>query len=592
MLFPLLISSAFAQPGEAPSLYAQTFQPTANGHWVRLRDTIPSADREFSWRSTFSYSHKPLEYEDYYGNLTTIVGGLTELNLAGAYRMGRTHLGLHLPIQVHGGGDLGSTQLGLGSPSIDAQMYLLDGATTAALGGRLGLPNGQGPSESLSAPVSGTVDVAVGRTLNQGWSLNGLLGAHLQPSTNLENANWGSRLRFGLGAMQMREGRARFFTELTAEPQFQAFGQTGTELLLGTELAVGPQNNYRIRPAFVAGLTDTPGTPRYRVLVQARKEAYVMLDTDGDGLSNDVDNCPSEPEDLDGYEDSDGCPEPTLVTLQVEDYDGYPIEDGTWGIGQATSAFSEAIALEAGEHSVIVIDKEHTIRVPQGEPVAIKFVLPAPRGTLVVHAIDANGQPIVGATWTGTGENLDTGEQDAGSPAQVRPGQYKLVAQAPGYRNATGLVKVTLDAEATLQLLMAPSRASVTGERIDIKDSVYFETAKDVIKEQSFELLNEVAELIVAHPELTLIRIEGHTDNRGNADYNRKLSQARADSVRQYLMSRGVSENRLESIGYGEDKPLDNRNVAEAWEKNRRVDFMVAERAEVQPTAAPEAEEE
>ena len=56
-------------------------------------------------------------------------------------------------------------------------------------------------------------------------------------------------------------------------------------------------------------------------------------------------------------------------------------------------------------------------------------------------------------------------------------------------------------------------------------------------------------------------------------------------------MSRGVSENRLESIGYGEDKPLDNRNVAEAWEKNRRVDFMVAERAEVQPTAAPEAEE-
>ena len=110
------------------------------------------------------------------------------------------------------------------------------------------------------------------------------------------------------------------------------------------------------------------------------------------------------------------------------------------------------------------------------------------------------------------------------SPAQVRPGQYKLVAQAPGYRNATGLVKVTLDAEATATP-HGTSRASVTDERIDIKDSVYFETAKDVIKEQSFELLNEVAELIVAHPELTLIRIEGHTDNRGNADYNRKLSR-------------------------------------------------------------------
>ena len=192
----------------------------------------------------------------------------------------------------------------------------------------------------------------------------------------------------------------------------------------------------------------------------------------------------------------------------------------------------------------------------------------------------------------GTGENLDTGEQDAGSPAQVRPGQYVLIAQAPGYRSAKDSVEVTLDAEATLQLLMDPSRARVTGERIDIQDSVYFETAKDVIQEQSLELLNDVAEVIVAHPELTLIRIEGHTDSRGNADYNRKLSQARADSVRQYLMSQGVSGNRLESIGYGEDKPLDNRNVAEAWEKNRRVDFMVAERAEVQPTAVPAAEEE
>ena len=174
--------------------------------------------------------------------------------------MGRTHLGLHLPIQVHGGGDLGSTQLGLGSPSIDAQMYLLDGATTAALGGRLGLPNGQGPSESLSAPVSGTVDVAVGRTLNQGWSLNGLLGAHLQPSTNLENANWGSRLRFGLGAMQSREGRARFSLNSRPNHSFKPLVQTGTELLLGTELAVGPQQ--LPNPTCFRGWTDRyPGHP-------------------------------------------------------------------------------------------------------------------------------------------------------------------------------------------------------------------------------------------------------------------------------------------------------------------------------------------
>ena len=79
MLFPLLISSAFAQPGEAPSLYAQTFQPTANGHWVRLRDTIPSADRESSPGARPSATLTSPSSTRTYGNLTTIVGGLTEL---------------------------------------------------------------------------------------------------------------------------------------------------------------------------------------------------------------------------------------------------------------------------------------------------------------------------------------------------------------------------------------------------------------------------------------------------------------------------------------------------------------------------------
>ena len=91
----------------------------------------------------------------------------------------------------------------------------------------------------------------------------------------------------------------------------------------------------------------------------------------------------------------------------------------------------------------------------------------------------------------------------------------------------------------------------------------------------SFELLNEVAQILIDHPELLLIRIEGHTDSRGNNAYNKDLSQRRADSVRTYLIEKGVAEDRLQSVGYGEEKPLVEGASADARAKNRRVDFRL-----------------
>ena len=124
------------------------------------------------------------------------------------------------------------------------------------------------------------------------------------------------------------------------------------------------------------------------------------------------------------------------------------------------------------------------------------------------------------------------------------------------------------------------SNVTVTKERIDIKGTVYFTTAKSTIQPRSFGLLDDVAGVMLDHPELTKIRIEGHTDSRGGADYNRRLSDSRAKAVRTYLINKGVEEGRLEAIGYGEDKPVDPRETAEAWEKNRRVDFFIVERSD------------
>ena len=131
------------------------------------------------------------------------------------------------------------------------------------------------------------------------------------------------------------------------------------------------------------------------------------------------------------------------------------------------------------------------------------------------------------------------------------------------------------DALAEVVVTLEPTKAEVVGERIDIQDSVYFETAQAIIKSESHTLLDDVAAILVAHTELAKIRIEGHTDSRGSTDYNQDLSQRRAEAVRQYLSGKGGDASRREAVGYGEARPLVQGDSARAWSQNRRVDFFV-----------------
>jgi outer membrane protein OmpA-like peptidoglycan-associated protein len=115
---------------------------------------------------------------------------------------------------------------------------------------------------------------------------------------------------------------------------------------------------------------------------------------------------------------------------------------------------------------------------------------------------------------------------------------------------------------------------------------VHFEYNKAVIQKRSFKLLDDVARVLVAHPELERIRVEGHTDDRGNDAYNKKLSQARAESVQKYLIERGVATNRLEAVGYGEEKPIGDNKTEPGRTQNRRVEFKIIE-TKAQKAGAP-----
>jgi OOP family OmpA-OmpF porin len=108
-----------------------------------------------------------------------------------------------------------------------------------------------------------------------------------------------------------------------------------------------------------------------------------------------------------------------------------------------------------------------------------------------------------------------------------------------------------------------------------IAGKIYFETNSDKLKLISYANLDDLVQILKRHEAVNLT-IEGHTDNVGDDAYNMTLSQKRTESVKDYLVSKGISASRLTAIGYGETKPIADNNKADGRARNRRVELKTS----------------
>jgi outer membrane protein OmpA-like peptidoglycan-associated protein len=165
----------------------------------------------------------------------------------------------------------------------------------------------------------------------------------------------------------------------------------------------------------------------------------------------------------------------------------------------------------------------------------------------------------------------------------LKSGLYEISLEPPTHRVRNFSVRILPPVHT------APPISVIVGQdRIDLSDKIYFDFDSAKILEESFGLLDALAKAITEHPEVLLVRIEGHTDSQGDDAYNMKLSQERAASVRDYLVKAGVAADRLNPVGFGESRPVDSAETDEAFEKNRRVELIVEKRVEA-PAPAPVA---
>lgn len=202
-----------------------------------------------------------------------------------------------------------------------------------------------------------------------------------------------------------------------------------------------------------------------------------------------------------------------------------------------------------------------------------------PPGELALVAVDPYGRPV-DATWTLEGGKEILKKQAMGS-LQVAPGPYRLAVTAEGFFGTTVEVDVRSGERSEVQAMLDASLVTLTERAIVIHDVIHFETDKAVILPESFDLLRQVARVIIEHPELLLISVEGHADSRGDDAYNLDLSARRAKAVETFLIGQAVSPTRLRSQGFGEARPIVAEETEEAWAKNRRVEFIVVKRADI-----------
>jgi outer membrane protein OmpA-like peptidoglycan-associated protein len=291
-------------------------------------------------------------------------------------------------------------------------------------------------------------------------------------------------------------------------------------------------------------------------------------DKDGDGFLDNEDKCPNKPEDFDGYQDNDGCPEEEdadsdndgildrddRCPTDPEDKDGFKDEDGcpdrdndADGVPDTTDKCPTVAEDRDGFEDLDGCPdldndqdgfQDEVDKCPNDKEDRDQFE-------------DEDGCPDY--------DNDKDGIKDVDDRCPMQPETINGVTDEDGCPDK----KYTL--------------IKVTKERIEISQKVRFRTGRSKVLKASFEMLDQVADAIVTN-KIGKVLVEGHTDDVGAASSNMRLSQKRADAVRDYLVSKGVSADALDAIGFGEIRPIEKARTKAARAKNRRVEFKIIER--------------
>lgn len=371
-------------------------------------------------------------------------------------------------------------------------------------------------------------------------------------------------LTFSLGFGVRVGDSIELLAEAYGAQNARALGESGSlsmEALAGAKIFVGDNSYLQLGAGL--GLTGGLLAADYRGTVGFVFEPSVG-DRDGDGYRDDVDECPNQPEDFDNFADEDGCPDPDndrdLILddddecpMVPEDRDGDADEDGCPEGGEGDRD-GDGILDTVDECPDDPEDRDG-FQDDDGCPDTDN---------------DSDGLLDMDDLCPNDPEDVDGFQDDEGCPDLDNDGDRILDVdddcpdepeEYNGFEDEDGCRDHSIFYEGVGGFVLL--------------EKVQFETDSAEILPESGRILDAITAGLNGHQEVLRVEIQGHADERGDDEYNLRLTRDRAAAVLEALVQRGVLRERLQSAGYGELCPLESGHNRAAWEINRRVELTI-----------------
>jgi OmpA-OmpF porin, OOP family len=553
----------------APDGFAiNRFEPSERGSsWFVLESLDLRGHKRPAAGAVIDYQYRPLAIYEKDGSVrSAIVGHVLTTHLGGGIVMWeRVRFSANLPVVLYTEGEKGSlggvtydppqssTTIGDARLAVDARGFgTNESPITGAFGVRLWLPTGSTSSYTGDGGVRVAPRAQIAGSVSM-FTYSANLGIAFRTGTDTFGGSpVGHELVYAVAAgAKLSEGKVVVGPELFGSTGFKDAFKTRTtplEILLGAHLALG--HGLRVGTGIGSGLAPGFGAPQLRVLgniewfpevASAEKTGpvtpEVKEDTDGDGIPDDDDACKY----------SAGMKTTDPKTNGCDDKDG----DGIFDPFDNCPTAAGPVSNEPGRNGC-----------PPPPPPP-----PGDRdGDFVPDPMDAcpdvpgmqtedpktNGCPDPDADRDGIPADKDACPEAKG-PASPDP---KRNGCPPAY-----LYK----------------------NQIRILDPVRFKGEFSPEVDPADPTLQSVLTVIQTHPEIKTIRVEAHTDNRGNPKGNKKLTEDRAASIVKWLIQKGVPQGKLTSHGWGDERPIDGNDTEQGRRNNRRVEFYVEKEATEQP---------
>lgn len=562
-LLSFLVAFVLAGAGSAAAQRMTNFQleyfeprPAQHLNFLNLAGTDVLGSGEPALGAVFHYTDSAIVQENLQGQVTAKpIAGRVHAELLGAIGLWDwAELGLAVPV-VYGNGDdlalLGAPGeeidgIVIADPRLHFKTRLWERADYLGIGLALSqtlyIPAGGGDSFASDEGLKFLSEVLVDWKHGSGWGAYLNVGYLLRPKRIAVNYVSDDGLRWGLGlqaptpierfeAFMLLFGQYQLEDNLNFQNPTQSLDDgkgSPAEALGGARWRFG--ESWTLTGGFGIGASRGVGAPNYRVVIgltRQLEEFNPFRDSDGDGIAEFHDDCPAQAEDPDNFRDDDGCPDLDNDDDGIEDardkcpYDSEDLDDFADLDGCPELDNDEDGVNDERDECPLDPEDHDGYRDGDGCPDLDN---------------DEDGIPDEFDRCPDGAETFNAFRDDDGCPDEKPQ-----------------LVEI-------LQLRTLP-----------------FETGRALLSREAVATLNEIAGAMLDHPEITLVQIEGYTDSRGGEAFNQQLSKERAESVRQALIARGVSPERLVAKGFGEARPLADNASAEGRAMNRRVEIRVLE---------------